>query len=334
MRKFLIITADDFGLHQGVNEAVESAARHGALTAASLMVGAPAAADAVRRAGLLPTLRVGLHLVLADGDPVLEKELVASLIGDDGRMGQRMAYDGLRFFLFPSVRKQLEAEIRAQFAAFARTGLRLDHVNVHKHFHLHPTVLSLLLRVAREYGSPPVRATMEPLWFAFDRGWAAGMAATALRPCALLVRQRLRHASVPHNDSLFGISASGAMDEKTLLRILANLPRGVTEIYLHPAMISGTAVAASMQGYRHREEWSALLSPRIREAICASGAVQGGFQDFLEANSTPLGIFPRKIAASLQQGSGAHYYHGDNSASHKKPAALDMQRAHADDVPQ
>jgi hopanoid biosynthesis associated protein HpnK len=332
MRKYLIITADDFGLHEGVNEAVESAARDGVLTAASLMVGAPAAADAVRRAAQLPTLRVGLHLVLADGDPVLDQTLIPSLVGDDGRMGPRMAYDGLRYFLFPSLHKQLEAEIRAQFAAFERTRLRLDHVNVHKHFHLHPTVLSLLLRVAREYGSPPVRATMEPLKFAFHRGWAAGMAATALRPCALLCRQRLRNASVPHNDSLFGISASGAMDEGTLLQILANLPRGVTEIYLHPATQSGAAVSPSMAGYRHQEEWSALLSPRIRAAISASGAIQGGFQDFLEANSAPVSN-RRPIEASPEHGGGAHDYHADNSACHKKPATLDMQRTRSNDVP-
>jgi hopanoid biosynthesis associated protein HpnK len=332
MRKYLIITADDFGLHETVNEAVESAARHGVLTAASLMVGAPAAADAVRRATQLPKLRVGLHLVLADGDPVLDEELIPSLIGDDGRMGQRMAYDGLRFFLFPSVRKQLEAEIRAQFAAFARTGLRLDHVNVHKHFHLHPTVLSLLLQVAREYGGPPVRATMEPLGFAFHRGWAAGMAATALRPWALLVRQQLRNASVPHNDWLFGISASGAMDETALLQILDNLPRGVTEIYLHPATVSGAAVSPSMDGYRHQDEWYALLSARVRAAISASGAIQGGFQDFLEENSTP-DRHGRQFAASPQHGGGAHDYHADNSASHKKPTALDMQRTGTKHVP-
>ena len=50
MQKFLIVTADDFGLHEAVNEAVERASRTGILTAASLMVAAPAAADAVRRA--------------------------------------------------------------------------------------------------------------------------------------------------------------------------------------------------------------------------------------------------------------------------------------------
>jgi predicted glycoside hydrolase/deacetylase ChbG (UPF0249 family) len=50
--KRLIVTADDFGLAPEVNEAVEAAHRDGVLTAASLMVAGPAAADAVARARL------------------------------------------------------------------------------------------------------------------------------------------------------------------------------------------------------------------------------------------------------------------------------------------
>ena len=69
----LVVTADDFGLSEAVNAAVEDAHRRGILSAASLMVGGPAAADAVARARRLPNLRVGLHLVLVDGDPMLDR---------------------------------------------------------------------------------------------------------------------------------------------------------------------------------------------------------------------------------------------------------------------
>ena len=71
MVKQLIITADDFGAAKEVNEAVEQAHRGGILTAASLMVSAPAAADAVVRAKTMPNLRVGLHLTLVDDRPTL-----------------------------------------------------------------------------------------------------------------------------------------------------------------------------------------------------------------------------------------------------------------------
>src|ERR1700678_1424559 len=178
MQRFLIVTADDFGLHESVNEAIERASRDGILTAASLMVGAAAAADAVRRARELPRLRVGLHLVLADGRAVLGPDVIPGLADQSGRMNSRMFVNGVRFFAVPKLRRQLEAEIRAEFSAFARTGLTLDLVNVHKHFHLHPTLLEMLLRIGGEYGVPAVRVPDEPLWFAArGRGGIPGMSA-------------------------------------------------------------------------------------------------------------------------------------------------------------
>jgi len=286
MKKFLIVTADDFGLHEAVNEAVEQASVAGVLTAASLMVAAPAAADAVRRARKLPRLRVGLHVVLADGSAMLTPDLIPDLADRAGRMNGRMFVNGVRFFAFPGVRRQLEAEIRAQFSAFARTGLTLDHVNVHKHFHLHPTLLEMLLRIGREYGATAVRVPDEPLWFAAQSGhWFAGANAALLAPWIALMKRRLRMAHVLHNDRIFGVAASGAMDEAKLLAILERLPPGVTEIYLHPATESGSTIASSMSTYRHADELAALLSARVRAAIATGGFCRGGYADVMRARS-------------------------------------------------
>ncbi|MGH8180307.1 MAG: hopanoid biosynthesis-associated protein HpnK, partial [Steroidobacteraceae bacterium] len=166
----LIVTADDFGLHPAVNRAVAQAASEGVLTAASLMVGSPATLDAVRCARELPGLSVGLHLVLADGWSVLPQRSIPALVDAQGRFGNNMVRDGVRFFALPTVRRQLEAEIRAQFQAFADTGLVLDHVNAHKHFHLHPTLLEMLLRIGAEFGAPAVRLPREPAWVARRTG--------------------------------------------------------------------------------------------------------------------------------------------------------------------
>ncbi|WP_036167694.1 hopanoid biosynthesis-associated protein HpnK [Massilia sp. 9096] len=271
----LIVTADDFGLHESVNAAVERAHREGILSATSLMVGSPAAQDAAARARACPSLRVGLHLVLADGAPTLPPERIAALVDASGRFGSNMARDGVRFFFLPHVRRQLAMEIRAQFEAFAATGLPLDHVNAHKHFHLHPTVLSLLLSIGREFGLRAVRLPMEstvPAW---------------LRPWMLLLRARLRAAGVAHNDYIVGLQLSGRFDEDALLAALQGLPpHGVGELYLHPALESGAAIAPSMMGYRHRDEFAALVSPRVAHAcerLRAQGYRFGGFSDLLAA---------------------------------------------------
>jgi len=265
-----IVTADDFGLHSRVNLAVEQAHRHGVLTAASLMIGAPAANDAVERAHAMPDLRVGLHLVLADGDAVLPRTCIGALLDKHGRFGDNMVRDGVRFFFLPHVREQLAREIRAQFQAFARTGLALDHVNTHKHFHLHPTVLGLILEIGREFGMKAMRLPFEPnapLW---------------LRPWIALVKARLDRAGIFHNDYVVGIAGSGRMDEAAWLTALASLKGGVAEIYCHPAIAGERALTDGMRDYRHADELQALLSPDVARAIRALGARLGGFADVSE----------------------------------------------------
>lgn len=265
----LIVTADDFGLHMRVNEAVERGHRDGVLSAASLMIGAPAAGDAVARARALPRLRVGLHLVLADGNALVPREQIAALVDAQGRFGDNMVRDGVRFFFLPHVRRQLAREIRAQFEAFANTGLTLDHVNTHKHFHLHPTVLGLILDIGREYGMKAMRLPFEanaPLW---------------LRPWIARVKARLERAGIAHNDYVVGIADSGRMDEAAWLAALADLPPGVGEIYCHPAVAGERALSDGMKMYRHEDELRALLSPKVAMAIRAAGLRVGGFGDVL-----------------------------------------------------
>lgn len=195
-------------------------------------------------------------------------------------MNSRMFVNGIRYFALPGLRRQLEAEIHAQFSAFARTGLKLDHVNAHKHFHLHPTLLEMLLRIGREFGVSAVRVPDEPIWFAARGGnWSAGAGTALLAPWIALMKRRLRRAQMIYNDRIFGVAASGAMDETKMLAVLARLPPGITEIYLHPAVQSGSAIDHSMSQYRHAEEFAALLSPRVRAAIVSGGFGHGGYGD-------------------------------------------------------
>ena len=272
MTRFLIVTADDFGLSGAVNEAVEQANKRGILTAASLMVSEPGAADAIRRARMLPDLRVGLHLVLADGAATLAAELIPALAQADGRMNEHMIAKSFRFFASPAVRRQLEAEVGAQFAAYARTGLALDHVNVHKHFHLHPTVLEVVLRVGQKFGLRALRVPDEPLWFAAHGGaWVEAAKKVSLMPWIAMMKKRLRKAGVLCNDRIFGIAATGKMSEEKLLAVMARLPPGISEIYLHPACDS--------------EEHAALLSPRLLAAAVAARVSRGGYSDALMLRS-------------------------------------------------
>jgi hopanoid biosynthesis associated protein HpnK len=275
--KGLIFTADDFGASVEVNEAVERAAREGVLRAASLMVAAPAAADAVARAQRTPGLRVGLHLVLVDGRPTLPPAAVPGLVAHSGLLRTDMAALGADIFFRPRVRRQLAAEIEAQFESFRATGLPLDHVNAHKHYHLHPTVAGMVLATVRRIGVRAIRAPVEPraVLAAVERRVAP---AYATDPWARLLRARVRRAGIASADSVFGLAWSGAMTTARVSGIVRRLPGGLSEIYLHPATADNFAGAVS--GYRYADELAALLAPETVDAVRASGATLGAFSDF------------------------------------------------------
>jgi hopanoid biosynthesis associated protein HpnK len=279
----LIVTADDFGLAVPVNEAVEQAHREGILTAASLMVGADAAADAVARARRLPTLRVGLHVVLVNGRPLLPVAQVPDLVDADGELSSHLVRAGFAYFFRRGVRRQLEAEIRAQFEAFQATGLPLDHVNSHNHMHLHPTLLRLILKVGRDHGLAAMRLPWEPplaSYRAARRGLGPRLAVAAgLAPWVGLVRWRLRRAGVKANRSVFGLHDSGRMDAALVERLMAQLPPGVTEIYFHPATSRSPELDRRMPHYQHEGELAALVSPRVGAALRATGVERIGFSD-------------------------------------------------------
>ena len=277
--KNLIITADDFGAANQVNEAVERAHRDGIMTAASLMVAGPAAGDAVRRAKSMPRLRVGLHLVLVEGRPVLPAGAVPDLVEESGHFRTDMARAGAAMFFRPKVRAQLRAEIQAQFAAFAATGLALDHINAHKHFHLHPTIAGLVVEVGKAYGVKGARVPLEPqsvLARIEPRKSSAVVALTA--PFARGLARRFRKAGMAAPDAVFGLAWSGAMTPERLKRLIAQLPDGLSEIYTHPAT---GPYPGSAPGYQYARELAALTDPGLPDLLAANGIRTGGFGDFL-----------------------------------------------------
>jgi chitin disaccharide deacetylase len=260
-------------LDDAVNEAVERASRDGILTTASLMVGAPAAADAVARARRLPRLRVGLHIVVIDGRPVLPAGEIPALVGADGRFKASPVTAGARLFFDPAARRQLAREIAAQFAAFRATGLALDHVNAHKHMHLHPTVARLILAIGRDFGMRAVRVPAEPadLLRQARAGWSERMVSRLHAPFARLLRRRVRAAGLVANDRLLGLAWTGEMSEARMLRLIDLLPPGVSELYLHPAASRTAPLILAMPNYWQIEELAALLSPAVRQKIDAGG---------------------------------------------------------------
>jgi len=235
------------------------------------MVGGKAAADAIARARRLPDMRVGLHLNLVDGHPVLSQKEIPQLVHENGEFDRNMGRAGVRFFVFPSVRRQLASEIKAQFEAFRATGLPLDHVNTHKHMHLHPSVAAMIIEIGGDYGMKAVRVPSEPVAVLRRAFPGERYRVPAYHAWNAVLRRRLRRAGLRTNDHVFGLAWSGGMVESRMLALIPHLPEGVSEIYFHPATERTLSLVAGMQSYRHPEELAALLSQKVRNCIAESG---------------------------------------------------------------
>ncbi len=275
--KRLIVTADDFGVDIAVNEAIEQAYNDGILTCASMMMGGRATQDAIERARRLKGLGVGLHITLADGRPVSARRNVRSLIDHNGRFRNDLVGSGIRWFFNPFVRHQLAREIDAQFRAFVATGLVLDHVNAHKHLHLHPTVAAMIVSIGRRYGLLAIRIPEEPREVLMKAEPGRTIPKSRLGPVLRLLRRRARQARLVQNDNVFGLAWSGAMTEDRLLCLIPHLPEGLNEIYSHPATKDASEMKHGVRGYKYREELAALLSPRVRQALADNGIALARF---------------------------------------------------------
>ncbi|MFI4963781.1 MAG: hopanoid biosynthesis-associated protein HpnK [Caulobacterales bacterium] len=285
MKRRLIVTADDFGMSLEVNEAVEEAFRNGILTSASLVTAGAAAQDAIRRAKRMPGLGVGLHLALYGAPSQAAAQDVADLLHPSrGGLGERPVATGARIALSRRLQAQVGAEVAAQFAAYARSGLPLDHLDGHWHCHQHPFVLRTLISLGKPCGLRAVRVTYEPplaSWRAAGRTQLANRVTHAVGHGLLAanMRRRLRANGLAFNDWFFGKTDEGAMDASTLARLMVHLPPGVSELGLHPATAAWVSDHAPPAHWRAAGELAALLDPDVRAACDREGIARVRFGD-------------------------------------------------------
>lgn len=278
--KRAIISADDFGLSVEVNEAIENAHRNGVLSTASLMVAGPAVDDAIERAKRNPSLNVGLHLVVIEGAAVLPHTRLPVITQSDGWFSSSQVGLGVDYFFRPEGRAELAAEITAQFEAFQRTGLTLDHANAHKHMHLHPTVASMMIRIGRTYGLRAIRTPLEPIAPLIAAGtYTDTLGDAALRYWTRLLRHQIRSAGMVTNDWCFGLAWSGHMTPDRVSALAAHLPDGVSEIYFHPATHKNDLLQKLMPTYEHVAEYEALCASGFKSGLQHANATLCGWQD-------------------------------------------------------
>ena len=160
---------------------------------------------------------VGLHLTLSHGHAALPPESIPGLVNARGELDDRSVATGCRYFFQRGLREPLRREIHAQFEKFHATGLPLDHVNGHLHFHLHPAVLQILLDDWRELGLRRLRLTRDPFWLnarlAGGQWLYRAIHAMIYRCLSGRAAGALERRGIVHTDHVFGLLQNARVDE-------------------------------------------------------------------------------------------------------------------------
>ena len=234
----LILNADDFGLTAGVNRAVAELHRAGVLTSATLMARAAATDEAIAIARATPTLGVGCHVVLVDGETVLPAQKLPMLVDQcTGRFQPTSGAFVQRLFTGRIRSAEIEAETAAQIALLQSEGVVLTHIDTHKHVHIFPAVLRPVLRAARAAGIRAVRNPFEPAWSRRatpHAPWLRRAQVSLLRLWEPAFRRIVAEEGFTTTDGALGVLATGTLDAATLAALLSNLPAGTWELVTHP----------------------------------------------------------------------------------------------------
>jgi chitin disaccharide deacetylase len=263
----LIVNADDFGLAPGVNRAILELHAGEVLTSATLMAQAPATEEAVKMALAMPTLGVGCHILLVDGAPVSDPHAIPTLVNSETGAFHPTPGSFLKRAFTARIRgSEIEAEAAAQITLLQSQGLRLTHVDTHKHLHMFPSVLRPVLRAARAAGIHVIRNPFEPLW-----SLNATVNAPDVRRAEVILLRRFEsrflrivaEEGFTTTDGAIGILATGTLNISTVRAFISAMPEGTFELVSHPGYRDEHLMRANTRLLEAREiERNALMAIR------------------------------------------------------------------------
>ncbi|HXS75252.1 MAG TPA: ChbG/HpnK family deacetylase [Terracidiphilus sp.] len=261
----LIVNADDFGMAPGVNRAILELHAAEVLTSTTLMARARATEEAVNMALAMPSLGVGCHVVLINGLPASNPSSIPSLIDrSTGTLYPSLGAFLKRLYTARVRGAEIEIEVAAQIALLQSYGLRLTHIDTHKHLHMFPHVLRPVLRAARAAGIRMVRNPFEPLWSINATRYAPE---TRRAQVLLLGRLQSRFRRIVQDegflttDGAIGVLATGTLEISVVHSLISAMPEGTFEFVSHPGYRDEVLARANTRLLESREiERNALVA--------------------------------------------------------------------------
>ena len=249
----ILVSADDFGLSEGITMNILDAVDHGVVTSVSIIANGTGFEHAMGEYHKRRGLTLAVHLNLMEGRPLCPVDQVPDLVDEQGCFRHSFQSLYMVHLRANSARRaelcrQVRVELRAQLERVAgfiepQCGLRVDS---HLHVHMIPFVFDVLMELHDELHFGYVRCLAEPFFLSFSgldslRNYAGLNIAkhVILNTLARRALPRLRSRGISHCRHFIGLLFTGNMREEAVNSALARLEGRcradeLVEILLHP----------------------------------------------------------------------------------------------------
>lgn len=278
--KYLIVSADDFGLAKSVNEGIVKAYKDGIVTSVNLVPSGEAFENALELIKSLEIEDAGAHLALTETASLSDNSKVPSLIGKDGRFPKNHGDFFPKLFLKKLDLSQVYTELNNQLERIEKAGVRITCLSGHEHIQMMPEILGVFIRLAAEYNIPSIRCLYgEKLFNSMQLGRI--YRSLVLAYFTGRMRKDLARAGIKHADNFIGFLDSGNLTKEILINMAGSLEEGTTELVCHPGFLGPEIRSRYRFHLNCEQELSALTDGSVRKALEDAGVKLISYRDFL-----------------------------------------------------
>ena len=259
----VIITADDYGMCQIVDEAIDAGIKNNFISTTNVLVNMETLENAADLRERFPNISVGMHFNVTTGTPILEPCEIPTLVRKDGSFYPLKEFKK-RYAKGLIKECDLEKELCAQYELFHKTCGDADYWNTHENSALSTKTFPVFARVAKKYNIPATR-TFQRVYYdkinlTFKRAFREFLVKNFFQIWFTYIRREFKMPSA-RVVSFDKISKSAGT---VLADALLKNGKDLTEVVFHPSISDTHEFFGNISTERVRE-YEYVSSPKTTE---------------------------------------------------------------------
>ena len=233
----IIVTADDYGMCDVVDKAIDEGIENGFITTTNVMVNMETLHNAADLRQRFPHLSVGVHWNVTTGKPVSDVNEIRSLVDENGSFWSITEFKQ-RFSKGMISSAELEKELDAQYTLFEKMCGKADYWNTHENSSLHIKAFRVFKKVAKKHGIAATRTFKRVYYDKLNLGFKRELREFLVRNFFNVWFTQIKRIFKMPVGRVVSFDQISKTDGDVLLNAIKKDGRNYIEIVFHPSVSS------------------------------------------------------------------------------------------------